>query len=171
MEYRILGPLEVLDDGRPVAVGGSKPRALLALLLLHAGTVVPRGRLIDGLWGEAPPETAQTALQVHVSQLRKVVGRGPIVTRSPWNPMPGSKPEGQLEVVVKSVDAEVSTLFSKTGYAAAHAGYVMWPKTCTIFGMAVPIRESAELARQVRDRYVSDGFWRLERHSEPTPSF
>jgi DNA-binding SARP family transcriptional activator len=83
VEYRILGPLEVLDDGRPVAVGGSKPRALLALLLLHAGTVVPRDRLIDGLWGEAPPETAQTALQVHVSQLRKVVGREAIVTRPP----------------------------------------------------------------------------------------
>jgi DNA-binding SARP family transcriptional activator/DNA-binding beta-propeller fold protein YncE len=83
VEYRILGPLEVLDDGRPVAVSGAKPRALLAMLLLHAGTVVPRDRLIDGLWGETPPETAQTALQVHVSQLRKVLGREAIVTSSP----------------------------------------------------------------------------------------
>ena len=72
MEYRILGPLEVLDDGRPVAISGSKQRALLALLLLNAGAVVSRDRLIDGLWGDAPPETAATALQVHVSQLRKV---------------------------------------------------------------------------------------------------
>jgi hypothetical protein len=95
----------------------------------------------------------------------------PTVTRSPWNPVPGPAPEGPLEVVVKSVDAEVSTLFAKTSYAAAYAGYVMWPKTCTIFGIAVPIRDSDELARQVRDRYVSDGFWRLERHSEPVPTF
>jgi DNA-binding SARP family transcriptional activator/DNA-binding beta-propeller fold protein YncE len=83
MDFRILGPLEVLDGGRPVALGGSKQRALLALLLLNAGEVVSRDRLIDGLWGNAPPETAGTALQVHVSQLRKIVGREIIVTRSP----------------------------------------------------------------------------------------
>ena len=95
----------------------------------------------------------------------------PIVSRQPWNPTPGAQPDGSLEVVVKSVDAEVSTLFSKTKYAAAYAGYVMWPKTCTIFGMAVPVRDSDELARAVRDRYVKDGFWRMQRYVESTPSF
>jgi YVTN family beta-propeller protein len=83
VEFRILGPLEVLQDGRPVPLGGAKQRALLAILLLNANDVVSRDRLIDDLWGGSPPDTAQTALQVHVSQLRKVLGRETIVTRAP----------------------------------------------------------------------------------------
>jgi DNA-binding SARP family transcriptional activator/sugar lactone lactonase YvrE len=83
MEYRILGPLEVSDDGRAVAIGGPKPRALLAFLLLHANEVVSRERLIDELWDASPPETATAALQVHVSQLRKALGHNAIATRSP----------------------------------------------------------------------------------------
>ena len=80
MEYRILGPLEVLEDGQPVPLGGSKQRALLVILLLHANEVVSRDRLIDELWGGSPPDTAQTALHVHVSQLRKILGSETIVT-------------------------------------------------------------------------------------------
>jgi predicted ATPase/DNA-binding SARP family transcriptional activator len=74
MDFRILGPLEVLDEGRVVPVGGAKPRALLAALLLRAGEVVSADRLIDELWGEEPPDTATNALQVYVSQLRKALG-------------------------------------------------------------------------------------------------
>jgi hypothetical protein len=57
MEFRILGPLEVLDEGRRLALGGRKPRALLALLLLHRGETLGTERLIDELWGSAhlPP--------------------------------------------------------------------------------------------------------------------
>jgi len=83
VEFRILGPLEVLEDGRQVTLGGSKQRALLASLLLHANEVVSRDRLIDELWGASPPETAPTALQVHVSQLRKALGRDLILTQPP----------------------------------------------------------------------------------------
>ena len=73
MDFRILGPLEVWDDDRPLPLGGAKQRALLALLLLRANEVLSRDRLIDELWGERPPETAKTALQVYVSQLRKAL--------------------------------------------------------------------------------------------------
>src|SRR5262249_43961772 len=83
MEFRILGPLEVEEDGRLLKLGGAKQRALLAILLLHANEVVSRDRLIDALWGGEAPETARTALQVHVSQLRKALGPHVIVTRSP----------------------------------------------------------------------------------------
>lgn len=83
MEFRILGPLEVLDGERRVAIGGAKPRTLLGVLLLHAGQTVPVDRLIDELWGEAPPETAGAALQVHVSSLRKALGRQVIAHRPP----------------------------------------------------------------------------------------
>jgi DNA-binding SARP family transcriptional activator len=83
MEFRILGPLEVEDDGRLIPVGGTKQRALLALLLLRANEVVSRDRLIDELWGGSPPDSGKTALQVHVSQLRKALGRDLILTQSP----------------------------------------------------------------------------------------
>src|SRR3954470_19867050 len=83
MQFRILGPIEVADDGRILDLGGPKQRALLAMLLLEANRVVPRDRLIDALWDESPPETARKALQVHVSQLRKAVGPDRIETRAP----------------------------------------------------------------------------------------
>src|SRR5574340_683438 len=83
MAFRILGPLEVADEGRAVKLGGAKQRALLALLLLHPNEVVSRDRLVDELWGDDVPETDPTAIQVHVSQLRKALGRDVIVTRAP----------------------------------------------------------------------------------------
>jgi predicted ATPase/DNA-binding SARP family transcriptional activator len=73
MEFRVLGPLEVVDQGRSLSLGGTKQRALLAVLLLHAGEVVPTHRLIEDLWGEAPPETAAHAVQVYVAALRKLL--------------------------------------------------------------------------------------------------
>jgi predicted ATPase/DNA-binding SARP family transcriptional activator len=71
IEYRLLGPLEVWQHGRQLGVRGGKPRALLAMLLLHAGEVVSTDRLIDALWGERPPATASNALQAHVAALRR----------------------------------------------------------------------------------------------------
>src|SRR5262245_48009251 len=83
MEFRILGPLQVVGPGGEIPVPGAKQRAVMATLLLHHGDgVVSAERLIDELWGEEPPATAAKSLQVHVSQLRRVLGEGqPIVTR------------------------------------------------------------------------------------------
>jgi DNA-binding SARP family transcriptional activator/class 3 adenylate cyclase len=83
LEFRILGPLEVLKDGRALALGGQKQRALLALLLLDAGRVVSVDRIVDALWGERPPRTAPTSLQNFVSHLRKALGADVLVTRPP----------------------------------------------------------------------------------------
>jgi DNA-binding SARP family transcriptional activator len=83
MEFRILGPLEAWDEGREVPVGGPKQRALLAVLLLHSGEVVPADRLIDELWGEDSPERGAAALRVNVSRLRKALPSGALTTRSP----------------------------------------------------------------------------------------
>ena len=83
MEFRILGPLEVWDDGGEVSLGGPKPRALLAVLLLHLNEVVPTDRLIDELWGEDSPEDAAAALRVNVSRLRKALAQDVLTTRSP----------------------------------------------------------------------------------------
>jgi DNA-binding SARP family transcriptional activator len=81
VEFRILGPLEVIGADRLVDVGGRKPRALLALLLVHANRVVPAYRLIDELWDGAPPPSSTTTLQTYVSQLRKA-GVGMLRTRA-----------------------------------------------------------------------------------------
>ena len=83
MEFRILGPLEVWDGGGEVSLGGPKPRALLAVLLLHPNEVVPADRLIDELWGEDSPEDAAAALRVNVSRLRKALPQDVLTTRSP----------------------------------------------------------------------------------------
>ena len=83
MEFRVLGSLEVEEEGRVLKLGGAKQRALLALLLLYANEAVSRERLIDELWGSTPPETAPAAIQVYVSQLRKLLGREVIVTQPP----------------------------------------------------------------------------------------
>jgi predicted ATPase/DNA-binding SARP family transcriptional activator len=82
MEFRVLGPLEVLEDGRQVELGGAKQRALLAILLLHANEVVSSDRLIEAMWDEQPPETAQKALQVYVSRLRKALGKQRLETKA-----------------------------------------------------------------------------------------
>jgi DNA-binding NarL/FixJ family response regulator/DNA-binding SARP family transcriptional activator len=75
VEYRLLGPLEVLDQQGPIALGRAKERLVLAVLLLHANEVVSRDRLIDELWGESPPPTAKKAVNVYISQLRKALAR------------------------------------------------------------------------------------------------
>jgi DNA-binding SARP family transcriptional activator len=82
-QFRLLGPLEAVVDGDPVRLAAAKPRALLALLLLHRNEVVPTERLIDDLWGEAPPNRATKTLQVYVSQLRKALGPERLLTRPP----------------------------------------------------------------------------------------
>src|SRR3954454_5857872 len=73
MDLRVLGPVEASVDGRPVAIGPGKPRALFAMLALRAGSPVTAERLVDGLWGEEPPATAGKMVQVYVSQLRKAL--------------------------------------------------------------------------------------------------
>jgi DNA-binding SARP family transcriptional activator/streptogramin lyase len=83
MDFRILGPLEVLDQGRPVSLRRGKDQALLAYLLLHANEFVASDRLVDELWDERPPATAGKILQNAVSQLRKALGDDRLVTRPP----------------------------------------------------------------------------------------
>ena len=73
-EFRLLGPLEAALDGRSLALGGPKQRALLALLLLHANEVVPAERALDAIWPGADPSSAARSLQVYVSSLRKALG-------------------------------------------------------------------------------------------------
>jgi DNA-binding SARP family transcriptional activator len=81
IEFRILGPLEVRQDGLPVAITGAKERALLAVLLLHANEAVTNDRLVDEIWGEDPPSTARKSLQVRVVALRRALPKNTLTTR------------------------------------------------------------------------------------------
>src|SRR6478736_1720443 len=85
MAFGILGPLQIRDGEREIPLTGAKQLAVLAILLLHAGEIVSSDRLIDDLWGDDPPESGVTALQVRVSQLRKALGpaAAQLETRAP----------------------------------------------------------------------------------------
>lgn len=83
MEFGILGAVELVIDGRAVSLGGPKQRALLAFLLVNANDVVSRDRLVEGLWGERSPLTAQRSLDSHVSRLRGLLGTDRIERKAP----------------------------------------------------------------------------------------
>ena len=87
MRFCVLGPLEAYADGRSVPVGGGRQRALLALLLVHAGEVVSRDRLIEELWAGNPPPGASQSLDAYLSRMRRAfreAGAGDILaTRAP----------------------------------------------------------------------------------------
>src|SRR3954467_13027785 len=76
MEFRILGPLEVVDGERRIALGGRKRRALLTALSRPRGGGGSVDELVGVLWGDEPPKTAEHSIQVYVSELRKAIGSG-----------------------------------------------------------------------------------------------
>ncbi|HEX5039015.1 MAG TPA: BTAD domain-containing putative transcriptional regulator, partial [Candidatus Limnocylindria bacterium] len=100
MEFRLLGALEMSANGAVADLGPPKQRALLAILLLHVGEIVPVDRLIDLLWGEHPPRTAAHSIQIYVSDLRRAMeslgGQRILTTRAPGY---------QLEAASDSIDA------------------------------------------------------------------
>ena len=83
MQFQLLGPLRVVEGDRDLTPPRPKQRVLLAMLLLHREQVVAGPQLIEALWGEEPPESAQTALHGHISALRKLIGADRIRTRPP----------------------------------------------------------------------------------------
>ena len=87
MDFRLLGALEVSAGGVAADLGPPKQRALLAILVLHVGEIVPIDRLIELLWGDSPPRTANHSIQIYVSDLRKAFealgAKGVLSTRSP----------------------------------------------------------------------------------------
>ena len=103
MEFRILGPLEIVDGERRLALGGTKRRAVAALLLLDANQVVPVERLVDGVWGDDPPATALGSLQNHVLRLRRELGDR-LVTRAPGYLIRAEPGELDLERFRRLVD-------------------------------------------------------------------
>ena len=104
LEYRILGPLEVVHESRRIDLGPYKQRGVLALLLMAGGRVVSLDRLIDQLWREQPPPSATASLQAYVSRLRRILepGRGP---RDPARVLVTQPPGYVLRLDDSEVDA------------------------------------------------------------------
>ena len=130
MDFRILGPLEALDEGRGIALGGSKQRALLALLLLHANETLSSDRLIEELWGEHPPATAPKTVQVHVSRLRKALGTGGmVVTRQHGYELqvdPESVDAGRFERLVAEGRSELAAGAPERAAATLEEALSLW---------------------------------------------
>src|ERR1044072_9056174 len=81
MRFRVLGGLEATVDGQPVALGGRRQRAVLAVLLLHANELVAADRLVEEAWSGRPPAAAIGTLQTYISRLRRVLeGTGAVIT-------------------------------------------------------------------------------------------
>ncbi|GAB2931519.1 tetratricopeptide repeat protein [Micromonospora polyrhachis] len=100
MEFRLLGRMEALHDGRPVALGRRRERMLLALLLLETGSAVSPDRLANLLWDDAPPATSRASLHTHVSRLRAVL--------TPFDvPLSSTATGYRVEVDAEQVDAHV----------------------------------------------------------------
>jgi DNA-binding SARP family transcriptional activator len=113
VEFRVLGPFEVVGDGVPIDLGGARRRALLALLVLNAGKVIGSERLVDELWGERPPPTAGHVLHVYVSALRKLLPPDVIVSRPPGY---------VLEIPPEAIDLQRFERLLATGRKALAAG-------------------------------------------------
>ncbi len=129
MDFLILGPLEARLDGRELPLGGTKQRALLALLLLQRNEVVSTDRLIDGLWGERPPATALKVVHTYVSRLRRLLGSGRLVTRSPGYLLrldPDELDLDRFEALVEEAGRAMAAGDPEAAATALRRGLAMW---------------------------------------------
>jgi basic membrane lipoprotein Med (substrate-binding protein (PBP1-ABC) superfamily)/DNA-binding SARP family transcriptional activator len=133
MKFRMLGSLEAVSDGAVAELGPPKQRALLAILLMHAGEIVATDRLIDLLWGDRPPRTALHSIQIYVSDLRKALdplaGRQVIETRPPGyrlHAVPDSIDAVQFETLVADGIRLVGDGDTVGGTAALRAALALW---------------------------------------------
>ncbi|MGK3205847.1 BTAD domain-containing putative transcriptional regulator [Amycolatopsis sp. MEPSY49] len=125
MRYRLLGPVTVLGDTGAVRPGGQKQTSVLAALLLNPNRVVSEDRLIDLTWGENAPPSVRGRLQVHISELRKLLGRDAIVRRAPGYVLEVAPGDRDLDVF----DDEVALARATSGPAAVthlRAALALW---------------------------------------------
>jgi ABC-type transport system substrate-binding protein/DNA-binding SARP family transcriptional activator len=115
VQFGVLGPVEMRQDGEIVPLGGPKQRALLAFLLLHANEAVSRDRLIEALWGERPPASVEQSLDSYISRLRRLVGPGRIERQAEGYRLQVERDELDLLCFEKLVEA-----------GRLHEGLALW---------------------------------------------
>jgi DNA-binding SARP family transcriptional activator len=129
MEFRVLGPFEVVENGRAIRLSGRKQRALLALLALNAHEVVSRDRLIDELWQGKPPPAAETTLRSYVSRLRAVIGFDRLQTRTPGYVLaiaPDQLDAVRFEALVASGRAELADGHAQAAAELIEQALALW---------------------------------------------
>ena len=151
MDYRVLGPLEVRDGEESLPLAGAKQRALLALLLLHANRVLSRDRLIDELWGDEPPATAVTSLQVYISRLRKLLPPDTLLTRAPGY---------LLEVEPQELDLRCFERLLTEGHEALAQGDP--ERAARVLHQALELRRGPALAEFAFEPFAQNEIGRLE---------
>jgi predicted ATPase/DNA-binding SARP family transcriptional activator len=173
VEFRILGPLEVLNGKRRLPLGGTKQREVLAALLLSANRVVPEERLVHLVWGEDPPPTARNVLQVYVSQLRKLLGADRLTRHGPGYVLHVESGELDLmhfESLLASgrQDLELANLQAAAGELRDALGLWRGPALVDLEGTAFAPGERARLEElrllALEERIEAD--LRLGRHAE-----
>ena len=151
LDFRILGPFEVVEGDHHLALGGPRQRALLALLVLRRGELVSSDRLIDELWSGRQPPTAAKIVQGYVSHLRKALGEGVLVTRAGGY---------QLNATPEQVDAE------RFGRAVAEARRALSDGDARVarglFGTALAMWRGEALADMAYEPFAQDEISRLE---------
>jgi predicted ATPase/DNA-binding SARP family transcriptional activator len=105
-EYGLLGPVQAVRDGRPLALGGPRQRAVLARLLLAPGRAVPAAVLAEDVWGGCPPPSAAKTLQKYVSELRQALGPGELCTVGGGYMLDGDVDVLRFERLLAAGDAE-----------------------------------------------------------------
>ena len=154
LEFRILGPLEVVAGERLVPVKPAKARALLAVLLLDPGRAVSVDRLIDELWGDAPPASAAVSLRVLMSRLRETLGSSgaphAIETRSPGYALHvqrGQIDAGRFEGLLARGREELKQGHPETAATTLRDGLGLWrgPALADVFDSLAASSEAARL--------------------------
>src|SRR5262245_4105147 len=128
MEFRILGPLEVSAGDGAIKLGGPKQRAVLAHLILQANRPVPAGLLVDGLWGEEPPDSARNTLQTYVYRLRHVLGEDRISSETGGYVLRAATSEidaARFEAMLKAAKTDLASDPSKAAVALSEA-LMLW---------------------------------------------
>jgi len=152
VEFRILGPLEVVGDAGGLELGGKRQRALLALLLLHANQVVPAWRLIDLVWDDDRPSDSAKALQVLVSRLRRALASDGVLHTRPGGYL--------LQVDAHSFDLARFDEFAASGRRLLAAGDVAGARRA--LGDALALWRGPALADLASEPFARPETTRLE---------
>jgi class 3 adenylate cyclase/tetratricopeptide (TPR) repeat protein len=153
MEYRVLGPLEVLDaSGQKVSLGGVMQQSVLVALLLRAGRTVALDRLVDELW-EEPPATALKTAQVYVSRLRQMLPDGAIE----------SSPGGGYALILDGDELDLNTFerWAEEGHVALATGE--WEQASSLLREALAVWRGPALAGLTSEALRREAEWLEER--------
>lgn len=159
MEFRMLGPLEVTRQDAPVLLPPGRARTLIALLLVHRRRVVATTVLLDELWRGQPPSTAPHALQVYVSNLRKLL-EPDRPTGQPWRVLLTRNPGYVIDVPAESLDAGRFELRAEDGGRALDSG--RWADASRLLGDALRLWRGSFLADLADEPFVAAEASRLD---------